>query len=518
MRVGTIALTGTILVAAHATSEAPARPEAPAGATRPNILLIVSDDHAFQAIGAYGSVLNRTPNIDRIAERGIRFDRALVTNSICAPSRAVILTGQYSHRNGVIDNEVVFDGSQTTFPKLLQEAGYRTAAFGKWHLKSEPTGFDEWEVLPGQGNYYNPDMRTPDGTILRPGYVTDLITDRTIEFLRGHDGERPFFVWLGHKAPHRNWLPGPDHVDTYADTEFPEPPTLFDDHAGRATPLRLQEMEIGRHMTLLGDLMLYPSRPEDGNPAWDPPRWEATIGRMLPVQRAGWERAFAEDNAAFRADPPTGDQLIRWKYHRYLRQYLGTIAGVDDNVGRVLDELDALGLSDDTIVVYTSDQGFYLGEHGWFDKRWIYEESLRTPMLVRWPGAVMAGATDASLVSNLDLAPTFLEAAGVSIPESMQGRSLVPLLRGERPGDWRDSFYYHYYESYGAHAVAAHYGVVTDRYKLVRFPATDEWELLDREIDPLEVRSFHDDPDHAAVRAQLLDELERLRAELGVID
>jgi arylsulfatase A-like enzyme len=489
---------------------------APQRERKPNILLIVADDHAFQAVGTYGSVLNQTPNIDRIAAEGLRFDRALVTNSICAPSRAVILTGQYSHRNGVLDNTTDFDGGQVTFPKLLQGAGYRTAAFGKWHLKSEPTGFDVWEVLPGQGHYYNPDLRTAAGTINRSGYVTDVVTDLAVRFLRQREDEQPFFMWLGHKAPHRNWLPGPDHLDTYADTDFPEPPTLFDDYANRASPAGNQEMEIDRHMTLLGDLMLYPSRPEDGNPESDAPRWEATVGRMYPAQRARWEFAFADSNAAYRANPPEGDDLVRWKYQRYLRNYLATIASVDDGVGRVLDELDELGLADNTLVVYTSDQGFYLGEHGWYDKRWIYEESLRTPMLVRWPGEIDAGSSSAALVSNLDLAATFLDAAGVAVPEQVQGPSLLPILRGTLPDDWRDSFYYHYYEAEGPHAVAEHYGVVTDRYKLVRYPATDEWELLDRQLDPLELRSFDADPEHAGTRERLTGELDRLRAELGV--
>ncbi len=480
---------------------------------RPNILFIFADDHAYQALSAYGSGLNQTPNLDRIAAQGLRFDRALVTNSICAPSRAVVLTGKYSHLNGVLDNELAFDGSQQTFPKLLQGAGYETAAFGKWHLKSEPTGFDRWEVLPGQGNYYNPDLRTPGGTIRRHGYVTDVVTDLAIDWMQQErNTERPFFMWLGHKAPHRNWMPGPDQLDLYADETMPEPPTLFDDYAGRASPAANQEMEIDRHMTLLTDLKVAPA--DDNTPEWEVPYWARLLDRFTPAQREAWESAYGPRNEAFRAAGLQGRELVRWKYQAYVKDYLRTIAAVDNSVGRVLDFLDSSGLSDNTIVVYSSDQGFYLGEHGWFDKRWIYEESLRTPLLVRWPGAIDAGATNDSLVSNLDFAPTFLEAASVEIPSDMQGDSLLPLLRGEQPVGWRQSFYYHYYESLVTHRVPEHYGVVTERYKLVRYPITDEWELFDRQQDPTELDSRYGDPAYSEIQAQLASELERLRDDL----
>jgi arylsulfatase A-like enzyme len=481
----------------------------------PNILLIIADDHAYQAISSYGSILNETPNIDRIAAEGIRFDRALVTNSICAPSRAVILTGRYSHSNGVLDNVLEFDGAQPTFPALLQQAGYQTAAFGKWHLKSEPVGFDQWEVLPGQGHYYNPDLRTPEGTVRRTGYVTDIVTDLTLEWLSNErDADRPFFVWLGHKAPHRNWMPGPAHLTTYADTTFPEPPTLFDDYSGRAAGAATQEMEIDRHMSLMYDLKVRPAGAATQD--WERNFWTGMDERMNGGQRAAWDAAYGPRNEAFLAAPPSGAELVRWKYQEYLKDYLRTIASVDDNVGRVLDYLDESGLADNTLVVYTSDQGFYLGEHGWYDKRWIYEESVRTPLLMRLPGTVAAGADNSDLVANLDLAPTFLDLAGARIPAPMQGRSLRPILDGTATAPLRLGLYYHYYESEGPHAVPVHYGVITDRYKLVRYPELDEWELFERESDPNEIQNRYSDEALADTRERLTAELDRLRAELGV--
>jgi len=488
----------------------------PAADDRPNILLIIVDDHAYQAIGAYGSVLNETPNIDRIAAAGIRFDRALVTNSICAPSRAVILTGKYSHANGVLDNVDDFDGEQPTFPRLLQTAGYQTAAFGKWHLKSEPTGFDTWEVLPGQGHYYNPDLRTAAGRIRREGYVTDIVTDLTLDWLDGgRDEDRPFFVWLGHKAPHRNWMPGPDHLTTYADTTFVEPSTLFDDYSDRAPGAATQEMEIDRHMTLMYDLKVRPAG--DTTAEWETNFWDGMDDRMTTAQRADWDAAFDPRNAAFLKDPPVGADLVRWKYQEYLKDYLRTIASVDDNVGRVLDYLDTSGLADNTLVVYMSDQGFYLGEHGWFDKRWIYEESLRTPLLMRWPGRIEPGRATTALAANVDVAPTFLEAAGVAIPPAMQGLSLSRLLSGAN-APLRDSFYYHYYESQGPHAVPVHYGVVTATHKLVHYPELDTWELFDTASDPQELTNRYADAALASLRDELSEELARLRRQLGVPD
>ena len=488
---------------------------AAAAADRPNILFIFSDDHAYQALSAYGHGLNHTPHIDRLAREGMIFNSALVTNSICAPSRAVILTGKYSHRNTVLNNRDVFDGSQQTFPKLLQKAGYQTAIVGKWHLKSEPTGFDFWEVLPGQGHYYNPDFRTPNGNVRREGYVTDVTTDVALEWLQEkRDDSKPFLLMFQHKAPHRNWMPAPRHLALFDGMMMPEPLTLFDDYESRATPAREQEMEIDRHMNFGADLKVRP--PEDSR------EWRAynnNIGRLTPEQRKMWDAVYEPKNAAFKASGLQGRDLVRWKYQRYIKDYLRSIQAVDDNVGRVLRWLDASGLAENTVVVYSSDQGFYLGEHGWFDKRWMYEESLRTPLLARWPGVVEPGSVNDALVSNVDYPETFLEIAGVEVPPDMQGRSLVPLLKGATPSDWRTSFYYHYYEGpplQAAHNVARHYGVRTDRYKLIHYYIDDEWELFDLDRDPQEVQSFYGDSEYADIQAHLKLELERLRKELDV--
>ena len=447
----------------------------------------------------------------------MRFDRALVTNSICAPSRAVILTGKYSHLNGVLDNRLPFDGSQQTFPKLLREAGYQTAIFGKWHLKSAPTGFDDWEVLPGQGAYYNPDMRVgPDDTRRRhTGYTTDIITDLSLEWLRNRNPDQPFLLMSQHKAPHRHWMPGPEHLTLYDDEQMWEPPTLFDDYAGRASPASRNRMEIGRHMTAHDLKFRPPPGTPRGRPVHDPleadlrkdePGSESRLGRHLRTQEPGLSKR----------PKLKGKELVRWKYQRYIKDYLRCIASVDDNLGRLLRYLDATGLSRNTIVVYSSDQGFYLGEHGWFDKRWMYRESLRTPLVIRWPGAVEPGSASRELVSNLDYAATFLEMAGVRIPPRMQGRSLVPILKGAAPGDWRRSFYYHYYESQLAHGVPAHEGVRTERYKLIRFYESGEWELFDLERDPQELQSLYGRKGMEQVTAELLAELKRLRAHYGV--
>jgi arylsulfatase A-like enzyme len=501
---------GTPAIGAAAPSEVERPP-------RPNILFVFADDHAYQAIGAYGSRINRTPNIDRLAREGMRFDRALVTNSICGPSRAVILTGKYSHINGVLDNSTEFDGGQQTFPKLLRQAGYQTAIIGKWHLRSDPTGFDYWQVLPGQGFYYNPDLRVRGGTRRHEGYVTDVITDLALDWLRTErDPDAPFLLMLQHKAPHRNWMPGPDHLSLYDGVTLPEPETLFDDYRHRATPAANQEMEIDRHMALSYDLKVWPVEPGEV-PDWAGPAWERRYQRLTEEQRAAWDAVYVPRNEAFRRSAPTGGDLVRYKYQRYLQDYLRTIASIDDNLGRVLDYLDNQGLADDTVVVYSSDQGFFLGEHGWFDKRWIYEESLRTPLIVRWPGEAASGSHSRAIVSNLDLPATFLDVAGVPIPSDLQGRSLVPLLRGETPADWRASFYYHYYESMVAHGVPEHFGVVTERHKLVRFPETDEWELFDRRTDPHELRNVYGSAEYAEVQGELTEELQRLQRELGVL-
>ena len=473
-------------------------------AKRPNIVFIFSDDHAYQAVSAYGHPLklNSTPNIDRIAKDGVRFDRCLVPNSICGPSRACVMTGKYSHINGFYDNtRSRFDGSQVTFPKLLQKAGYQTAVVGKWHLISEPTGFDHWHILPGQGVYYNPPMVKDGQRVKHDGYTTDLITDFSIDWMKSRDKTKPFLLMCQHKAPHREWSPALRHLGHDKDRKYPEPDTLFDDYAGRGKAEKNQDMTLEKTFTKLDAKLVYPPGIND-------------------EQKKKWDEYYKPRNEAFEKAAPTGKDLTRWRYNRYLHDYLGCIKAVDEGVGRVLDFLDKEGLADNTIVVYSSDQGFYLGEHGWFDKRWIFEESLRTPLLVRWPGVAKPGTTTDRIVSNIDFAPTLLEAAGVPVPAEVQGKSFVPLLKGGTPTDWRTSFYYHYYEYPGPHSVAKHYGVVTDRYKLVRFyePEFDYWELFDRKTDPNELKSVFDDPKYAATRKELETELARLRKDLKVPD
>jgi arylsulfatase A-like enzyme len=490
-----ILLPALFLAACAARSEAPDEGGAPPG--RPNIVFVLSDDHAAQALGCYGSEVAHTPNLDALAAEGLRFERFYCGNSICAPARATVLTGVHSHVHGVVDNGAVFDGSQTTFPQLMQAAGYQTALFGKWHLKSDPTGFDRWEILPGQGHYYNPDLIGPDGKRQVEGYVSEIITDLALDWLQDErDPARPFLLMLHHKAPHRSWEPGPAELGLYADELLPEPPTLFDDWAGRASPAAEQEMTVARHMY---DFDMKTNEPK----------------RLTPAQRELWDARYAPENAELERLGLEGDALTRWQYQRYVKDYLRSVAGVDASVGRVMDWLQASGLEGETIFVYTSDQGFYLGEHGWYDKRWMYEESFRTPLIVRWPGVTTPGAVDTHLTQNIDIAPTLLAAVGLETPGRMQGISLLPLLQGSDPAAWRESIYYHYYEFPRPHRVAEHYGVATDRYKLIRYPATDEWELFDRERDPYELRSAHEDPQYAAVRTELEAELERLRAQYG---
>jgi arylsulfatase A-like enzyme len=485
---------------------------------RPNIIFIFTDDHATQAVGAYGgrlAGLNPTPNIDRLAREGMLFRNAFVTNAICAPSRAVILTGLHSHLNGVMTNAERFDSSQVTFPRLLQQAGYQTALVGKWHLKSDPVGFDYWEVLPGQGVYYNPEFRSATGTAQDTGYVTDLITDKVLEWLdSGRLADRPFMLMYQHKAPHREWSPGPDHLTLYDDSDIPEPVTLFDDYVGRTSAALEQEMTIARHQHPAYDSKLWPD--PDAEQDWGTRSAQRLRDRMTDEQRGAWDGAYGPKNEAFDRASLTGEELTRWKYQRYLRDYLRTIASVDDNLGRLLDYLDESELADNTVVIYASDQGFFLGEHGWYDKRWMYEESLRMPLIVRWPGVVQPGSEDRHLVQNLDFAETFLEMAGAVIPENMQGSSIVPLLNGEGPVDWRAGIYYHYYEFPGVHAVQRHYGVRTNRHKLIHYYLIDEWELFDLAKDPDEMRSVYSDAGYDAVLAELTEMLVELREYYGV--
>ena len=489
----------------------------------PNIIFIMSDDHAYQAISAYQDHLISTPNIDRLAEEGMIFTNACVTNSICAPSRATILTGKHCHVHGKIDNNFPFDTTQVTFPQLFQAAGYQTAMFGKLHFGNKPKGIDEFRILPGQGSYYNPDFITNEGNIRVEGYVTDVITDFTLEWMKERrDPDKPFLLFYLHKAPHRAWLPAPRHHKEFIKKNFPEPATLLDDYSGRGTAAREAEMNILLHQAWTGDSKLRYEVVEQLGIApfydWDRHGDENMYKRFTPEQREAWDASYEPMMEEFISNYPSmsEDDLMRWRYQRYMQDYLGCIAAVDESVGSLLDYLDESGLDENTIVVYTSDQGFYLGEHGWFDKRFIYDESFKTPLLVRWPGDVEPGSSCDEMVQNLDFAQTFMDAAGIEAPEDMQGESFVPLLQGN-VDEWdRDAVYYHYYEYPGWHMVKRHYGIVTREYKLAHFyHDVDEWELYDRLKDTLELTNEYDNPEYASVVEKLKKELAGLREKYG---
>ena len=491
---------------------------------RPNIIFIMSDDHAYQAISAYDTRLIQTPNIDRIAKMGMLFTNACVTNSICAPSRATILTGKHSHLNGKIDNHFPFDTTNITFPQLLQNSGYQTAMFGKLHFGNSPKGFDQFKILPGQGSYYNPDFITKnEGNIKVDGYVTDIVTDMTLDWLQNErKADQPFLLMYLHKAPHREWLMAERHMAEFTKKTFPEPTTLFDDYSGRGSAAKEAEMNLLKHMNWSGDSKLYPEvMDEMGIPdlsGWDKGAFEREVGRLSPEQKANWDKAYMQVNEDFKKAFPTmtEKEKMQWRYQRYMQDYLGTIAAVDENVGRVLDYLEANDLMENTIIVYTSDQGFYLGEHGWFDKRFIYNESFKTPLLVSWPGKIKAGSKSDEMVQNLDFAQTFLEAAGIPAPSEMQGESLIPLLTGNDEKWTRDAVYYHYYEYPAVHMVKRHYAIVTKEYKLVHYYFdVDEWELIDRLNDPNEMKNVYDDPAYAEIRKDLHVQLEDLRKKYG---
>ncbi len=491
------------------------------GSERPNIIFMMADDHGYQAISAYSNHLIETPQIDRLANEGMRFTNACVTNSICAPSRAVILTGKHSHINGKIDNRFPFDTTNVTFPQILQNEGYQTAMFGKLHFGNNPKGFDQFKILPGQGTYYNPDFITKnEGKIRVNGYTTDIITELTLDWLEEErDPNKPFLLMYLHKAPHREWLPAPRHFKEFTKKTFVEPETLFDNYEGRGTAAKTAEMNLLAHMNWAGDSKIYPEVmdelgiPETAN--WDKKAFEREVGRMYPAQRAAWEEVYRPINEEFRKNFPnmTEEDKMKWRYQRYMQDYLGCIAAVDEGVGRVLDYLDRSGLRENTVVVYTSDQGFYLGEHGWFDKRFIYDESFKTPLLVRWPGVITPGTVNTQMVQNLDFAQTFLAAAGLQPPADMQGKSLIPLFKGDTE-NFRDAVYYHYYEYPAVHMVKRHYGIVTEDYKLAHFYYdVDEWELYDRKKDVLEMKNVYADPAYATVVADLKKKLADLRVK-----
>ncbi len=480
---------------------------------RPNIIFIFTDDHATQAISAYGGTIMQTPNIDRLATEGAIFLNSFCGNSICGPSRATVLTGLHSHANGFTRNGDRFDPDQQTFPKLLQTAGYTTAMVGKWHLKSDPQGFDHYAVMPGQA-YYNSNFIMPDGEDKRiEGYCTDIITDLALDWLKdGRDKDRPFLLMCHHNAPHRTWMPGPQELGLFRDKDIPEPDTLFDDYEGRGPAAAQQAMEIDRHLYFAYDLYCPIDKDERLYGAY-----ERNIGRLTPEQRAEWDRYFEPENEAFRKKLAAGDMspedIVRWKYQRYIKNYLRCIAGVDRNVGRLLKYLDDNPeIKNNTIVVYSSDQGFYLGEHGWYDKRWMYEESLAMPLLARWPGVIEPGTRIEELVQNIDYAPTFADIAGVEPAAPMHGRSLLDLLRPDAE-PWRDAVYYRYFETNTEHRVAAHYGVRTDRFSLMHFHELGYWELYDLNKDPQQLKSVYDDPAYAQTVTRLKRRLGSLREQ-----
>ena len=496
----------------------------------PNILFIMSDDHAYQAISAYDQRLIQTPNIDRIANEGMLFSNASVTNSICAPSRAVILTGKHSHLNGKIDNGKPFDTTQVTFPQLFQKAGYQTAMFGKLHFGNNPKGVDDFLILPGQGSYINPKFIGKNSDTIITGYVTDIITDVTLDWLdKKRDKTKPFMMMYLHKAPHRAWWPSPEKFAEYYEKEFPEPETLFDDYLGRGSAAKSAEMNILTHMQYMHDSKVRPEtikqmgkvEPEivyvkgDGTLMYPSAQgFYGPFGRANNEQKKKYDVTLDKISQDFKDNWPnmSDRQKMQWKFQRYMQDYLATISSVDDNVGRVLDYLDENKLSENTIVVYTSDQGFYLGEHGWFDKRFIYDESFKTPLLIRWPNEIKPGTTSEEMVQNLDYAQTFLEAAMIEAPSDMQGESLIPLLKGNNSEWTRESVYYHYYEYPSVHMVKRHYGIVNKDFKLVHFYYdVDEWELYDRKNDPNEMKNVYNDPNYKEIVKELTIELYELR-------
>jgi len=475
---------------------------------QPNILFLFSDDHALKSISAYGNSLNVTPNIDSIANDGAIFKNNFCANSICAPSRACILTGKHSHVNGQLTNANIFNGAQETFPKLLQSHGYNTALIGKWHLKSNPTGFDHWMVYPNQGSYYNPEYKVPTKNgktknVRIEGYSVEITADLAMDWLsKQKTSNKPFLLMCQFKAPHRTWAPGLKYLNLYADKTFPVPENYYDDFENRVSAAKRHRMGVKEHMYMGYDLKV-PDKPGQA---------VAEVNRMTPAQRKIWDAAFEPRNAAFRKANLKGKALAEWKYQRYIKNYLRCVAAVDDNIGRILKKLKSLGLDKNTIVVYSSDQGFYLGEHGWFDKRWMYEESFRMPLLMKWPGVIKPGTKIEKLTQNIDFAPTFLEACGLKIPKAIQGKSLIPLLTNQ-PVKWRDAVYYHYYESPSQHGVPFHYGVRGDRYKLIHYYEIDEWELFDLKRDPQEMNSVYDNPEYKEIVEKMKAKLTALRAE-----
>ncbi|MHB1686787.1 MAG: sulfatase family protein [Ignavibacteriaceae bacterium] len=484
---------------------------------RPNIIFIMSDDHAATTISSYGSRINKTPNIDRLADEGIRFNNCFCTNSLCAPSRAVILTGKYSHINGVMGNDTdIFNGKQQTFPKLLQKEGYQTAMIGKWHLQSTPTGFDYWNVLSGQneqGDYYNPDFIEMGKKKNYTGYVTDIITDISLNWLKNLDKNKPFCMLFQHKATHANWMPGTKYLTKYDDVDIPEPLTFHDDYKTRSEAARDATMRIARDFYNGWHLKLDPNLDKNKTIR---EMWINAYNRMNEKQRKAWDAAYGPKNEEFYKANLKDEELVHWKYERFIKDYLRCVDSLDENIGRLLDYLDSSGLAKNTIVVYTSDQGFFLGEHGWWDKRFMYEESLRMPFLVRYPNGIKPGLVNDDIVLNLDFASTFLDYADVRIPADIQGTSLRNIMEENTPRNWRTSMYYHYYEYPGRPDVKKHYGIRTKRYKLIHFYYDiDAWELYDLQEDPHELNNIYDNLKYVDIVKQLKVELKQLQQKYG---
>ena len=464
---------------------------------QPNIVFIFSDDHAPQTIGAYNLRLSAfcreqkiTPNIDRLAAAGALFQNSFCGNSLCSPSRAAVLTGLHAHANGVryLTEEVT--PGVWKFPTALRAAGYQSAVIGKWHMGNTSTETDYWCLLPGQGVYNNPTFSSTTGAVSRAGYVADVVTDLSLEWLNARDRTKPFMLMVYHKPPHRPWIPPARYAHLLDGVSIPEPNTLFDDYSQRASVHKEQKMSIDKDMDLSVDLKVHPDKP---------------LSKI--------EELYQARNEEFRALNPQGKDLVRWKYQTYVKDYLRCIKSVDDGVGRVLDYLDQNGLATNTVVIYASDQGFYVGEHGWFDKRWILEESIHMPFIIRWPGVVNPGSRPTAMIQNIDYAPTFVEIAGGTVPAGLHGRSFLPILRGETPADWRTSLFYRYYDP--GHEVPQHLGVRTDRYTLAHYSVSGEWDLFDREKDPQQLHSVYADPAYADTVRTLKAELARLRTLYG---
>ena len=478
--------------------------------TRPNIVFIMSDDHATKALSCYGSRLIETPNLDKLAAEGLLFNRAFVTNSICAPSRAVILTGKHSHLNGVPNNHATFDSSQVTFPRILQKNGYQTAIIGKWHLKSSPSGFDYWNVLPGQGDYYNPRFINNGSDTTYHGYVTDIITDLSLDWLAHHRSGEPFLLMVHNKAPHRNCMPSARHLNVFDDVEFPLPASFFDDYSGKEH-LFQQKLTVAHHMDMVYDFKIpCDTCSEQEVNRWARGEYRRQLEAMDAEQVDSWNRGYEQEIRLYENAGFTPDELIRWKYQRYLQDYLRCILSVDENVGRIMEFLEEQGLAENTMLVYTSDQGFFLGEHGLFDKRYMYEESLRTPLVIRYPDRIAPGGVCGELIQNLDMAPTLLELAGVDIPDDMQGQSFCSLFESAANPAWRDAIYYQFFES--GWGVPQHYGIRTRKHKLIHFLSEpDNWELYDLEHDPGEMVNLYGDPTSETLVLDLKSRLQELQ-------